>query len=74
MASLMVTMAPRTHPCIGRCTTTTGDHICKGCGRTVEEIRDWNTYTAEHKKYLMTDVLPSRIPVHPPTSTDGGPE
>ena len=56
-------MAPlaRTHPCIGRCTTTTGDHICKGCGRTVEEIRDWNTYPPEKKKYLMEKVLPTRL-------------
>ena len=21
------------------------DEICKGCGRSVEEIRDWETYT-----------------------------
>lgn len=28
-------------PCIGVCSTTIGDLVCRGCGRTVEEIRDW---------------------------------
>jgi len=28
-------------PCIGICSTTTGDTTCRGCGRTVEEITQW---------------------------------
>lgn len=28
------------------------DEICKGCGRSVEEIRDWETYTDLDKKLI----------------------
>ncbi len=41
-------------PCVGKCTTTTipFDDICQGCGRNVEEIRDWETYTDLDKKLI----------------------
>lgn len=28
-------------PCIAVCSTTQGDAICKGCGRTFEEVQAW---------------------------------
>jgi predicted Fe-S protein YdhL (DUF1289 family) len=28
-------------PCIAICSTSQGDAICKGCGRTVEEVQHW---------------------------------
>lgn len=28
-------------PCIAICSTAQGDAICKGCGRSFEEVRDW---------------------------------
>lgn len=28
-------------PCIAICSTAQGDALCKGCGRTFEEVRDW---------------------------------
>jgi len=28
-------------PCIGQCSTTYGDDICKGCGRTFIEVINW---------------------------------
>jgi predicted Fe-S protein YdhL (DUF1289 family) len=30
-------------PCIAICSTTQGDAVCKGCGRTWEEVRHWPT-------------------------------
>jgi uncharacterized protein len=37
-------------PCIGICSTTNvGDDICLGCGRTAQEVIDWNTYTDKQK-------------------------
>lgn len=39
---------PRT-PCVGRCSHCVGDAICRGCGRTIEEVRDWNTYDTTTK-------------------------
>jgi len=33
-------------PCIGICSSTNvGDEICVGCGRTAQEVIEWNTYT-----------------------------
>jgi uncharacterized protein len=28
-------------PCIAICSTSQGDPVCKGCGRTFEEVGDW---------------------------------
>lgn len=37
-------------PCIGICSSTNvGDDICIGCGRTAQEVIDWNTYPDEQK-------------------------
>ena len=41
-------------PCIGICSATQwGDAICKGCGRTVTEIRDWNLFPPIYKKLVI---------------------
>ncbi|MBF2754986.1 MAG: DUF1289 domain-containing protein [Gammaproteobacteria bacterium AqS3] len=32
-------------PCMGICTTTYGDPVCKGCKRFVHEIADWSAYS-----------------------------
>lgn len=47
--SVMRPNRPDSSPCIGRCSHNVGDDICKGCGRTVPEVRDWNIYTTEQK-------------------------
>lgn len=37
-------------PCIGICSSTNlGDDICVGCGRTAQEVIDWNSYTDSQK-------------------------
>ena len=28
-------------PCIAICSTSQGDEVCKGCGRTFEEVQNW---------------------------------
>lgn len=40
---------PTDSPCMGTCSTATFDDICKGCGRTAEEVLRWNFYTDEQK-------------------------
>jgi hypothetical protein len=47
---------PNAHPCVGICTTSTGDNICRGCGRTVEQIRDWNQFTQEQKSEILEAI------------------
>lgn len=43
-------------PCIGRCTCTLGDDTCKGCGRTANQVRDWNGYSHSEKEGIMSDL------------------
>ena len=31
-------------PCAGYCSTSHGDEICKGCGRTFDEVINWIIY------------------------------
>lgn len=45
------------NPCTGVCSTTYGaDEQCVGCGRTLEEIRDWNSYSDLQKKLINIDL------------------
>jgi len=41
-------------PCVGRCSTAYGDEICRGCGRTFEEVINWIIYTDEEKAAVWT--------------------
>lgn len=37
-------------PCVGICSSTSfGDEVCIGCGRTAQEVIEWNTYTDQQK-------------------------
>lgn len=36
-------------PCAGYCSTSHGDEICKGCGRTFDEVINWIIYDDEEK-------------------------
>lgn len=46
-------------PCIGICSTTNvGDDVCRGCGRTAQEVIDWNSYP-DHKKIEINERLGS---------------
>ncbi len=37
-------------PCIAICSTSQGDDICKGCGRTFAEVRNWPAMTPAEKR------------------------
>lgn len=43
-------------PCIGICSTTLGDFVCRGCKRTRDEIDKWNAMTDEER-----DVVWARL-------------
>jgi predicted Fe-S protein YdhL (DUF1289 family) len=43
------------NPCIGKCSTTWGDIICKGCGRSETQIRDWCKFSQIEKKIIVMD-------------------
>ncbi|MBA4261422.1 MAG: Fe-S protein [Comamonadaceae bacterium] len=37
-------------PCIAICSTSQGDEVCKGCGRTFDEVQRWTEMTAGEKR------------------------
>ncbi len=39
-------------PCIGICSTTFGDLVCRGCKRFSHEITGWNGYTEDQKRMV----------------------
>lgn len=43
-------------PCIGVCSTSIGDVVCRGCKRFAHEVINWNGYTEEQRQ-LVVDRL-----------------
>lgn len=53
-------------PCVGICSTTFGDTVCRGCRRYLHEVIDWNRYADAQKQLiwvrldrLLEQVLPT---------------
>ncbi len=45
-----------TTPCLGICSTTYGDDVCKGCKRFVHEIINWPKYSMDERA-IVNDRL-----------------
>lgn len=60
MRAQTVSSGPVRSPCVGVCSTTLGDDVCRGCGRTFEQIRDWFGYTPEQRDEIMTRLASSQ--------------
>ena len=44
-------------PCIGICSTTSfGDKICRGCKRFGSEVINWNMYSENEKRAVMSRI------------------
>jgi len=43
-------------PCIAICSTSQGDPICKGCGRTFEEVQLWTEKTPSEKRQIWRRI------------------
>lgn len=43
-------------PCIGHCSTSLGDSVCKGCGRTAEEVDQWLLLDEKQKQAIRDRV------------------
>ena len=39
-------------PCLGICSTTFGDEVCKGCKRFAHEIVSWTKYSEEEREIV----------------------
>lgn len=45
-----------TSPCVGLCSTTLGDRVCRGCQRIDSEIRDWPALSGEQRRWRMAEL------------------
>ncbi|MBL8289002.1 MAG: DUF3717 domain-containing protein [Rubrivivax sp.] len=43
-------------PCIAICSTSQGDAVCKGCGRTFEEVQRWPAFTPAEKRAVWRRI------------------
>ena len=46
--------ALRRTPCVGVCSTTYGDLVCRGCKRFAHEIVGWNGYSDDQRERIWT--------------------
>ena len=43
-------------PCIAICSTAQGDALCKGCGRTEDEVQHWPLFTPAEKRVVWRRI------------------
>lgn len=43
-------------PCIAICSTAQGDAVCKGCGRTEDEVQHWPSLTPGEKRAVWRRI------------------
>lgn len=43
-------------PCIAICSTAQGDAVCKGCGRSFDEVQCWTLYTPGEKRAVWRRI------------------
>lgn len=43
-------------PCIAICSTSQGDDLCKGCGRTFDEVQHWPVLTPVEKRAVWRRI------------------
>ncbi len=43
-------------PCIAICSTSQGDAVCKGCGRTEDEVQHWPVLTPGEKRSVWRRI------------------
>ncbi len=43
-------------PCIAICSTSQGDAVCKGCGRTFGEVQQWTAYGPAEKRAVWRRI------------------
>ena len=50
-------------PCVGLCSTTVGDAVCRGCQRHESEIRDWFVYSDATRRKVMQRLDAWRVEI-----------
>ncbi|MYD43759.1 MAG: DUF1289 domain-containing protein [Gammaproteobacteria bacterium] len=44
---------PRSTPCVGICSTSHGDYVCRGCKRFFNEVRDWQSFEPDQRELVL---------------------
>lgn len=44
---------PRSTPCVGICSTSHGDFVCRGCKRFFNEVRDWQNFEPDQREMVF---------------------
>jgi predicted Fe-S protein YdhL (DUF1289 family) len=53
-------------PCIAICSTSQGDDLCKGCGRTFDEVQHWPAMSPAAKRQVWRRItLEHGLALHP---------
>jgi predicted Fe-S protein YdhL (DUF1289 family) len=50
-------------PCLGICSTTFGDEVCKGCKRFSHEIVSWTKYSLEEREIINNRLEKFKIKI-----------
>lgn len=53
-------LTDRRTPCIGICSTTYGDLVCRGCKRFAHEIVQWNGFDQDQRRVVWERLLELR--------------
>ena len=50
-------------PCLGICSTTYGDDVCRGCKRFIHEVINWNSYSNDEKEIVNSRLEEFKLPI-----------
>ena len=61
-------------PCLGICSTTYGDDVCRGCKRFIHEVINWNSYSNDEKEIVNSRLEEFKVTIlsHRFKVTDAG--
>ncbi|MCW2307628.1 DUF1289 domain-containing protein [Rhodobium gokarnense] len=58
-------------PCMNICRIDAASGFCEGCGRTIEEIARWSSYSDAERRAVLKELEGREIPAGA-TNTPGG--
>lgn len=58
--NMPATESPIASPCLKVCVMEPGSKLCRGCGRTIEEIAAWGSMPNVERQRIMA-TLPARL-------------